>query len=129
MNHNPIIFIAEDEETLGEIYTERFKRAGYTVKYFKDGEELILALSTETPDVILLDMMMPNMNGFGVLESIHKNFQDQNKQNVKVIVWSNSGSQTSIDKALSMGAVMYLKKVDFSGEDLVQKVDEIVKKG
>lgn len=126
MKSNPTIFIAEDEETLGEIYSERFKKAGYNVTYFKNGEDLVVALATETPDIILLDMMMPNMNGFSVLETLHNNFQDANKQNIKVVVWSNSESKDSIDKALELGASLYLKKVDFSGQDLVDKVTQLL---
>jgi DNA-binding response OmpR family regulator len=121
------IFIAEDEVTLAEIYSERFKRAGFEVKLFKDGLELLQGLSQDTPDVVLLDIMMPEMNGYDVLTSIKKNFEDKGKQDVTVIVWSNSGSQPDVDKALSMGAAAYLKKVDFTGDDLVQKVMSLMK--
>lgn len=121
------IFIAEDEVTLSEIYAERFRRAGFEVKLFKDGLELLQGLSQDTPDVVLLDIMMPEMNGYDVLTSIKKNFEDKGKQDVTVIVWSNSGSQPDVDKALSMGASAYLKKVDFTGDDLVQKVLTLMK--
>ena len=127
MKINPKIFIAEDEEMLQEIYTERFKKAGYQVTCFKNGLELLEGLSKDTPDVVLLDIMMPEMDGYEVLKSIHQNFEDSGKQNVKVVVWSNSGGQEGVDKALSMGASAYLKKVDFSGDDLVEKVTDIIK--
>ncbi len=126
MKTNAKIFIAEDEEMLGEIYSERFKRAGYKVTCFKNGLELLEGLSKETPDVVLLDIMMPEMDGYEVLKSIHQNFQDSGKQNVQVVVWSNSGGQENIDKALNLGASAYLKKVDFSGDDLVEKITGLI---
>jgi two-component system response regulator CpxR len=127
MVNNPKIFIAEDEEALADIYTERFKRAGYQVTYFKNGLDLLGGLSKETPDVILLDIMMPEMDGYEVLQSIHQNFIDKGKQDVPVVIWSNSGNQHDMDRSFQLGASAYLKKVDFSGDDLVQKVGELMK--
>ncbi len=127
MKISPKIFIAEDEEILKEVYEERFKRAGYVVTCFKNGLELLEGLSRDTPNVVLLDIMMPEMDGFEVLKSIHQNFEDSGKKNVNVIVWSNSGGQENVEKALKMGATAYLKKVDFSGDDLVAKVTSLMK--
>jgi DNA-binding response OmpR family regulator len=116
------IFIAEDDTTLAEIYIERFKRAHFEVKHFPDGLKLLENLASETPDVVLLDINMPEMDGFEVLRAIHANFQDKSKQDVLVIVWSNLSSEADIKKTHEMGASMFLKKVDYSGDDLVQKV-------
>ena len=127
MKENQKIFIAEDEETLAEIYTERFKRAGFNVTYFKNGLELLEGLAKETPDVVLLDIMMPEMNGYEVLGSIHKNFSDQKKKDVLVIVWSNLSNDSEIRKAKEMGATVYLKKIEFSGDDLVKRVSQVIK--
>ena len=127
MNNGTKIFIAEDEETLLDIYVERFKQNNFVVRGFKNGEELLIAISEETPDVLLLDIQMPNMDGYEVLSSIHKNFSDQGKQNVPIIVCSNSNSGAGMKKALDLGAKAFLKKVDYSGQDLVDKVKEILK--
>jgi DNA-binding response OmpR family regulator len=127
-NPNPIIFIAEDEETLSEIYSERFRRAGFDVRHFKNGLELLGGLTLETPDAILLDIMMPEMNGHEVLASIHKNFSDKDKQGVPVIAWSNTGNDAEIKKALEAGATEYLQKIDYKGDDLVERVKEIMAK-
>ena len=122
------IFIAEDEETLLDIYVARFNGGGFLATGFKDGESLLIALAESTPDVVLLDIQMPNMDGFEVLSSIHKNFTDKGKQNVPIIICSNSNSVEGVNKAMSMGAKAFLKKVDYTGQDLVDKVNEILNK-
>ena len=121
------IFIVEDESTLLEIYAERFKRKNFEVTLLKNGFELVQKLSEETPDVILLDLKMPDMDGYEVLQSLHTNFADTKKSNVKVIVWSNSNNESEVQKALKAGAFAYLKKVDYSGDDLVEEVIELLK--
>lgn len=128
MNSKTRIFIAEDEKTLCEIYTERFLRANYEVTCFGNGLDLLEALATDTPDVILLDINMPEMNGLEVLKSIKENFASKDKQNIPVIVWSNLSSDTDVSAAKKSGATEYLKKVEFSGDDLVQRVSSILKK-
>lgn len=120
------IFIVEDEETLLEIYSERFKRKGYLVSAFKNGLEMIEALSDTTPDVVLLDVNMPEMNGYEVLETLHKNFSDKKKQNVPIIIWSNISNESEISQLKKLGADEILKKVEYTGDDLVARVQEVV---
>ena len=122
------IFITEDEETLAEIYSERFRRHGFDVSVFKNGLEMIQKLGDVTPDVILLDLKMPEMTGYEAMETIKKNFQDPKKKNVKIIVWSNSNNQSEVDRALKSGAIAYIHKIDYTGDDLVEKVKEILNK-
>lgn len=125
MTQNIKIFIAEDEPILNDIYSQRFVNSGFTVKSFFNGEDLISGISDETPDIILLDLNMPKMDGFSVLETIHQNFQDKNKQNVLVIAWSNSHNDSEIQKSLLSGANVFLHKGDYEGQDLVEKVRTI----
>lgn len=127
MKENLKIFIAEDEDTLAEIYSERFKRAGFEVNRFRNGLDMLQQLSTETPDVILLDIMMPEIDGFEVLHSIEQNFQDNNKKSIPIVVWSNQGSEAVEQKAIEMGAKLFLKKIDYTGDDLVEKVKSILR--
>jgi DNA-binding response OmpR family regulator len=116
------IFITEDEENLQEIYSTRFNLNNFEVKLFKNGFELVTALGDEVPDVILLDIMMPDMNGFETLETIMKNFSSEAVQNVPVLIWSNLSNKTDEITAKNLGAKMYLKKSDYSGQDLVDVV-------
>jgi response regulator RpfG family c-di-GMP phosphodiesterase len=69
---------------------------------------------------------MPEMNGYEVLETIHKNFEDKNKVNVPVIVWSNITDQGSIDRMMKSGATAYLRKVEYSEGNLVERVKVIM---
>jgi DNA-binding response OmpR family regulator len=82
----------------------------------------VTALGDEVPDVILLDIMMPDMNGFETLETIMKNFSSEAVQNVPVLIWSNLSNKTDEITAKNLGAKMYLKKSDYSGQDLVDVV-------
>jgi CheY-like chemotaxis protein len=128
MNIIKKIFIAEDEPVLQEIYSQRFREGGFEVKSFNDGEQLLTGLSEETPDVLLLDIMMPNMNGIDSLEAIRSNFTTSDKKDVKVIVWSNSGSEDTVRKCLQAGAIAFLKKSEYAGNDLVEKVKNLLDK-
>jgi CheY-like chemotaxis protein len=121
------IFIAEDEVVLNEIYSQRFSQSGFTVKSFYNGEDLIAALTDETPDVVLLDMNMPKMTGFEVLNTIHQNFQSKDKQDVLVIAWSSLNNEADIQKVKMTGATVFLHKGDYEGQDLVDKVNLIYK--
>ena len=122
MNTNLKIFIAEDEDVLREIYSERFLKSGFDVKTFRNGLELISALSDDTPNIILLDVNMPEMNGYEVLQTIKENFQAQDKQDVIVAIWSNLSSDADVQRAMRAGATTYFKKSEFSGQDLVEGV-------
>ncbi len=116
------IFITEDEENLQEIYSTRFNLNNFEVKSFKNGFELVTALADDVPDVILLDIMMPDMNGFETLETITKNFSSPSVRNVPVLIWSNLSNLSDEIQAKNAGAKMFLKKSDYSGQDLVDVV-------
>lgn len=116
------IAIAEDEDTLREIYKIRFQNAGFQVFDFKDGLTLLTWLSEHTPSAILLDILMPEMNGYEVLSAIHKNFSDKNIEHVPVVVCSNLTDEAEVKKALSAGAKFFFKKIDADPDSIVAKV-------
>jgi two-component system, OmpR family, alkaline phosphatase synthesis response regulator PhoP len=116
------IMIIEDDENLQEIYKINFEVAGYEVIIEGDGLYGISAVVEKMPDVILLDIMMPNMDGFAFLKAIH----DNTSINIPVIVCSNLSDQETCTKALISGATEVLLKVDYSGKQLVAKIEEIL---
>lgn len=126
----PRLLIVEDEEDLRNIYTIRFQNAGFEVTGLENGLLAIDQIPTIKPHVILLDLNMPEVDGITMLKLIHKNYSDPNLTNIPVIVSSNYTAQQDIDAAMAAGASMYLKKIEYTGEDLVAKVkDFMVQKG
>jgi DNA-binding response OmpR family regulator len=120
------IVIVEDEPMLRDIATERFRHAGYQVKSFSNGLDMLAEISDLQPSAIILDVMTPEIDGFGVLESIKKNFSERRFEHVPIVIWSNLADQDSINRALRLGATEYLKKIDYTGDELVGKIRQIL---
>ena len=113
------ILLGEDDKFISRAYVDGLSRAGHEVKAANDGNEVIKALEEFTPDIILLDIIMPEKNGFEVLEEIKAN--DKTK-NIPVIVLSNLGQDTDIEKGKKLGAVDYLIKSNFSIKEVMNKI-------
>lgn len=123
----PKIFIVEDNADIRQIYQLRFEVAGYKVVSSENGLDFITRISEEKPDAVLLDLMLPEMDGFTVLQTLRNNFnQDETLKKTKIIAWSNLSEDSDIQKALSMGANYYLRKSDYEGDDLVTKVKDLL---
>lgn len=114
--------IIEDNKDLQDIYKINFEDAGYQVIIEGDGLYGISAVVEKMPDVILLDIMMPNMDGFSFLKAI----KDNTGISVPVIVCSNLSDHETYDKAFSAGATAVLMKVDYSPKELVEKVGHVL---
>ncbi len=117
------IMIIEDNKDLQEIYKHSFEKYGYQATLVDNGLEGVDAVAKAMPDVILLDLMMPGMDGFGFLNKM----KDMGGIEVPVVVCSNISDVDTINRALKEGAQEVLLKVDYSGKQLVDKVSEIVK--
>jgi CheY-like chemotaxis protein len=112
------IMIVEDNENLQEIYKHSFEKSGYEVIIEGNGLDGIENVAEKMPDVILLDLMMPGMDGFGFLKMMKQN----QALTVPVIVCSNLSDSDTINRALKDGAYAVLLKVDYSGKQLVEKI-------
>lgn len=114
--------IIEDDKDLQEIYKINFEMAGYQVLQEMDGLDGISSVVDKKPDIILLDINMPNMDGFAFLNAMN----DNTSINVPVIVCSNLSDKETQAKAISSGAAAVLVKVDYTGKQLVEKVGHIL---
>jgi CheY-like chemotaxis protein len=116
----PVILIVEDEQSLNEAYQMILQKAGYTVKVAFNGQEALDTVSGGDPDLILLDLRMPQMDGIEFL----REFKLREKHpKVKVIVFSNYDMQKEIDEAYNLGADRYFMKALASPKELLQVVD------
>lgn len=113
------IMIVEDDLTLRDIYTTRFKAEGYDVVSASDGEAALTIAVKERPDLILLDIMMPKISGFDVLDILR---DTEETKNAKIIVMSALSQTSDIEKGRSLGANAYLVKSQVTLSEVVEKV-------
>lgn len=117
------ILIVDDDALMCRMYETKFKTDGYNVSIASDGEQGLSKVREEKPDIVLLDVMMPKMNG---LEMLKKLKADKNIKDTPVILLSNVGESEDINKGLEMGAVAYMVKASYTPTQVVQKVKEIL---
>ncbi|MFA6476079.1 MAG: response regulator [Candidatus Paceibacterota bacterium] len=117
------ILIIEDEEILGKVLEEKFIEEKFEVELVADGDRALAAAKKFKPDVILLDIILPNVDGLEVLASLKA---DDDLSIVPVIMLSNLDADEKIKKSLSMGAVDYLVKSQHPVNEVVEKVNEYV---
>ena len=115
------ILVAEDDRFLRKAAEMALKRQGYTVLTAADGEEALRTARSVLPDLILLDLIMPKLNGFDVLQALKK---DAPTAHIPVIILSNLGQDRDVQQAMDAGAAAYLIKTDLSLQALVQRVEE-----
>jgi len=113
-----ILFI-EDESTLQKRIGEFLGKQGYKVISALDGETGFKLAQKEKPDLILLDIILPKLDGFEILKRIK---DDKEIQNTPVIILTNLEKSTDIEKSLELGATTYLIKSDQSLEDVLEKI-------
>ena len=116
------ILIADDEHKIIMTLEYAFKKAGYEVFIARDGSEVLELLKTEIPDMILLDIMMPNVDGYTTLAEIKK---DKNLSGIKVILLSAKSGEADIKKGLELGADDYITK-PYSIKKLTERVEELL---
>lgn len=117
------ILIIEDDEHLGGIYQAKFKMEGFTVFHAQNGEDGIKIAAKEQPDLILLDILMPGMDGYQVLRGLNC---DKKTKGIPVVILSNLGQRDDVQKGIEAGACDYIIKVHFTPSEIVRKVKKIL---
>ena len=113
------ILIVEDDKFLRELIAQKLIKEGYDIAEAVDGEKGIKAVGEENPDLVLLDLILPGIDGFEVLSKMK---EDPKLAQIPVIILSNLGQKDDIERGLKMGAVDYLIKAHFTPGEIIEKI-------
>ena len=117
------IVLAEDEEIIAMAYKEGLGYVGYDIFIARDGLEALEAVKNEKPDILLLDIIMPNMNGYEVLKAIRK---DPKLDKLPIIVLTNLSQSSDEAEARNLGATDYLIKSNVSLKELIVHINKYI---
>jgi DNA-binding response OmpR family regulator len=115
------LLVADDEQFISTAYSDGLTRAGFTVFVAHNGEEAYDQAAKEKPDLILLDLIMPKMNGFEVLKKLKA---DPNLKDIPVIILSNLSQEADEEEVKKLGAVAFIVKSDISLAELTNRIKE-----
>ena len=116
-----IVLLAEDDKFLSTAMGDKLVREGFTVIRTMSGVEAVEQAKADHPDLILLDIIMPQKTGFEVLSELRL---DETTRNIPVIILSNLGQEADIKRARDLGAIDYLVKSDVEMKTVVAKIEE-----
>lgn len=122
----PTVLIVEDDTALQGAYATVLQKEGYRALTADDGAEGLLLAQQEYPEVILLDMLMPNMNGIEFLEAYDLK---QTHPNTQVVVFSNMSVPSEVKDAMSLGAAKYLTKSSFTPKEIAAIIKSVLNAG
>lgn len=125
MNKHPKVLVVEDDHLFLRIFQEKFSRDGFQVATALDGQEGLEKIEKEKPDLVLLDIMMPRMDGVEMLEKVKTN---PKTRDIPVIMLTNLGEEGVGKKCLDLGAAAFWIKSNHRLNEIVTKVKEVLDK-
>jgi DNA-binding response OmpR family regulator len=121
------VLLVEDDPFLREICSKKLTKEGYTVYEAIDGLQAIKAFAKIKPQIVLLDIILPSIDGFQVLKKIRSN-EDQRTAQIPVIMLSNLGQEDDVKRAMDLGANDYLIKAHFTTDEIADRISTILNK-
>ncbi len=119
------VLVVEDDKFLRDLFVHKLLSVGLKVEYAVDAKGAFEVLGRWKPNIILLDLILPDVDGFHILARIKK---DERLLQIPVVILSNLGQQEDIDRAMSLGAEGYMVKASFNLEEIAEHVQEILRK-
>lgn len=117
------ILLVEDDKFLRELIAKKLKSSGYEVIEAIDGESAVIKAKELKPDLVLLDLILPGIDGFGILTKIK---EDPDISKTPVIILSNLSQQEEVEKAIKLGAADFLIKAHFVPGEIIEKIKKIL---
>lgn len=118
------VLLVEDDIFLSGIYQKKFEMEGFKISTADNGEKGLNDAKKKKPDIVLLDILLPKLDGFSVLEQLQA---DASTKSIPVILLTNLGQKDDVEKGLEAGAVDYLIKAHFKPSEIVDKVKKVLK--
>src|SRR3989344_8997872 len=119
------ILLVEDDPFLLDMYTTKFKDVGFNMVVAQDGELALIKAKAASPDLILLDVVLPKKDGFEVLKILKSESQTAA---IPVVLLTNLGLDSDVKRGLELGAQAYIVKAHFTPTEVVAKIKEILDK-
>ncbi|MBI2613777.1 MAG: response regulator [Candidatus Levybacteria bacterium] len=117
------ILIVEDDKFFQKFYSTKLQENKVEVEVAGDGQEGLMKMRNSPPDLVLLDMIMPKMDGFAVLAA---RSQDENLKKIPVIIFSTLGQEKDVENAQKLGANGYINKGFFDFNSMVAKINQVM---
>ncbi|MFH1451260.1 MAG: response regulator [bacterium] len=124
-NEKTKILLVEDDPFLIDIYSTKLRSNGFEIDVAHDGEEALRKITERAPDLVLLDIVLPRVDGWEVLNRIKK--QSQFKD-LKIIILSNLGQEQEVRKGLELGVAGYLIKSHYSPSEIIAEIKKVLQK-
>lgn len=119
------VLLAEDEPNIVESLTFLLERAGFQVEVQSDGRQVVSAAKADTPDVLILDVMLPGLDGYEILRQLRA---DQRSEGLPVLMLTAKGQREDRETALERGADLFMTK-PFANSEIVAAVKELASRG
>ncbi|MFH0969187.1 MAG: response regulator, partial [Patescibacteria group bacterium] len=117
------ILLVEDDLFILNMYKEKIEKKNFKVECAEDGISALEIARESIPDAILLDVVMPLMDGFETLQAIKK---DEKLRGIPIILLTNLGQREDVEKGLKMGAADYIIKAHFTPSEVVDKINSVI---
>lgn len=117
------ILIIEDDKFLFSLIAKKLEKEGFKVLNAIDSKEAFKILEEVKPDLIILDLVLPVLDGYEILSILKK---EKNTKDIPVIILSNLGQKEDVEKAMALGAVDFMIKVNFTPDEIIRKIKNIL---